>query len=626
MGLAAGLRRAAAPLAAALVFMLAATMPAAAAGDEMPSLVHDIGIAVFLSGFLAVIFTRIKLPAIAGFIIAGVVAGPLVLGLVTDIDNINTIAQLGFVLLLFMIGLEIDFGKILSAGRPIIITGLLQSPITIAFGFIIIKLAALAGIGGGLLDGNLTAFYIGAIIAGSSTLIVVKLFQESFELDTAPGRLALGLLIFQDLWATVLILLQPRFDSPQVGPIIGSFAGIGIVAAVAILVSRTVLPVVFRWIAKVPEVVLLAAIGWCFLVVLAGASLDLAVSMVLPGTDLHLDVGSGMGALIAGATIASLPYATEIVTKVGVVKDFFVTLFFVGLGLGIQAPHGPGVVILAFAVAILALVARQIVYFPLLYFSGTDQRNAEVTSIRLAQISEFGLVIAFLGLQFGHITQELASTIVFAFVLTALITAPLYHTAYAIHAWLRPYLTMLGFREPPDIAARDEREWRLALLGFHRVASSLLYDIARDDPELVAETLVVDFNVALHNRIREVGAHVEYGDLSNSDTLHHAGIDRARVVVSTVPDDLIRGTDNRRIVATVRKLNPAAIIIANAVTLADVEAIYAAGADYVFLSRVDTAGALAEAIGMALNGELAEYRSTREEEHGRPAGRKEVLG
>jgi len=617
--------RAAFRLGFAGTFALAACVaPAAASEGEMPSLVHDIGIAVFLSGLLAVLFTRVKLPAIAGFIIAGVLAGPLALGWVTDIGNIDTIAQLGFVLLLFMIGLEIDFGKIRSAGRPIVVTGLLQSPLTIAFGFVVIKLLALAGVGGGLLDGNLTAFYIGAIIAGSSTLIVVKLFQEAFELDTAPGRLALGLLIFQDLWATVLILLQPRFDAPEIGPIVGSFAGIAILAGLAVAVSRTLLPTAFRWIAKVPEIVLLAAIGWCFLVVLAGASLDFAASLV-SAPELHLNVGSGMGALIAGATIASLPYATEIVSKVGVVKDFFVTLFFVGLGLGIQAPNGPGVVAIAVGIALLALLARQLIYFPLLYWSGTDQRNAEVTAIRLAQISEFGLVIAFLGLQYGHITRELASTIVFAFVLTALITTPLYHTAYAIHGWLKPWLMRLGFREPPEIAAKDEREWRLALLGFHRVASSLLHDIARDNPPLVAETLVIDFSVALHDKIRAVGAHVEYGDLSNPDTLHHAGVDRAKVIVSTVPDDLMHGIDNRRLVASVRKLNPKALIIANAVNLADCEAIYAAGADYVFLSRIDTAAALAEAIGEALNGSLGEYRAGREAEHGNPRTRSEVL-
>lgn len=598
--------------------------PALASEGAMPSLVHDIGLALLLSGALAVLFTRARLPAIAGFIIAGVAAGPLGLGWVTDPANIDTIAQLGFVLLLFMIGLEIDLGKIWAAGGSIILGGLLQFPLTLLFGFLAVRLFGLIGIGAGLLGGNLTAFYVGAIIAGSSTLIVVKLFQEAFELDTAPGRLALGLLVFQDLWATVFILIQPRLDHPQILPILGSFAGIAIVTVIAIAIARVALPFVFRWVAKVPEVVLMAAIGWCFAVVFIGGGLD-EVAKMFTSSELHLSVSSGMGALIAGATLASLPYATEIVTKVGVVKDFFVTLFFVGLGLGIPAPSGPAVVVIAVLIAIVAVVSRQIVFFPLLYWTGTDQRNAEVTSIRLAQISEFGLVIAFLGVQFGHVSKELAGTIVFAFVLTALFTAPLYHAAYRIHVWLKPVLARFGFREPPEIAAASDAQWRLALLGFHRTAASLLHNIARDDPDLAKETLVVDFNVALHDRIRRIGAHVEYGDLSNADTLRHAGIDRAKIIVATVPDDLLRGIDNRRLVETVRRLNPQAVIIANAINYDDAAGIYAAGADYVYLARLEAARSLAEAIGEALNGRLPAYRSKREETEGRLADRHEVL-
>ena len=605
---------------AVAVLALGAT-PALAAG-EMPSLVRDIGLTLFLSGLLAVIFTRIRLPAIAGFIIAGVVAGPLALGWVTDAHNIDTIAQLGFVLLLFMIGMEIDVGKIRSAGRTIVVSGLVQFPATILFGFVATKALALAGVT--MLEGNLTALYVGAVIAGSSTLLVVKLFQEAFELDTAPGRIALGLLVFQDLWATIIILLQPRLDSPELGPIVGSFAGIAVLAVLSVAVARFLLPVAFRWVAKVPEVILMGAIGWCFAVIFAGINLDL-VATAVTGRELHLAVSSGMGALIAGATLASLPYAAEIVTKVGVVKDFFVTLFFVGLGLGIPAPEGPGVVAIAVVIAILALVARQVIFFPLLYWTGTDQRNAEVSSVRLAQISEFGLVIAFLGIQYGHLTRELASVIVFAFVLTALATTPLYRTAYAVHSRLMPLLEALGFREPPAVAAAGDKDFRLALLGFHRVASSLLHDIVRADPALAAETLVVDFNVALHDRIRETGAHVEYGDLSNPDTLRHAGIDRAAIVVSTVPDDLLRGIDNRRLAETVRRLNPKAIVIANAVNIGDVDAIYAAGADYVYLSRVESARALGDAVGQALNGSLADYRTGRESTEGKPQERREVL-
>src|SRR5204863_358987 len=112
-------------------------------------------------------------------------------------------------------------------------------------------------------------------------------------LDTAPGRLALGILVFQDLWSTVIILLQPRLQAPELLPILGSFAGIAVLAGFAILVSQTVLPPVFRWVAKMPEVVLMAAIGWCFAVVFVGASFDWLVHLALPA-DLNLNVSAGM--------------------------------------------------------------------------------------------------------------------------------------------------------------------------------------------------------------------------------------------------------------------------------------------------------------------------------------------
>ncbi len=606
----------------AVVLAVAAT-PAYASGGELPSLVHDIGVALVLSGILAVLFARIKFPAIAGFILAGVVAGPLGLQQVTDLHNIDTIAQLGFVLLLFMIGLEIDLAKILGSGKTIILSGLIQYPLTIVFGFLAAKLLAIVGFGA-LLGGGLVPLYIGVVIGGSSTLLVVKLFQEAFELDTVPGRIALGVLVFQDIWAIVAVIIQPSLEAPEVLPILGSFAGIAILAVGAALVARAVMAVMFSWIAKTPELVVVGAISWCFAVVFAGANLNWLSEASL-GIDAHLTVGSGMAALIAGATIANLPYSTEIVTKVGIVKDFFITLFFVGLGMTIPAPDSWAVPALAVVIALLAILARQVIFFPLFYFTGIDQRNAEVTAVRLSQISEFGLVISFLAVDLGHLSAELQSAIIFAFVLTALGTTPLYHAAYAIHARLGPFLSAIGFREPPEIEAKEEKQWRLALLGFHRVASSLLYDIARNDPALVHETVVIDFNVALHDRIREVGAHVEYGDLSNAETLLHAGVDRARIVVSTVPDDLMRGIDNRRLVESVRRLNPSAIIIANAVNLSDCDAIYEAGADYVFLSRIETAIALDEAIGAALNGTITEFRATRDKEYGKPGGRGEVL-
>jgi len=608
-----------------VLLTLLAAPSALASGGEMPSLVHDIGISLLSAGALGVIFTKLRIPSIAAFLLAGIIIGPIGLQLVTDAGNIDTIAQLGFIFLLFLIGLEIDFKRILSSGRAIIVSGLLQYPLTILFGVITVKLMLLMGIGGTLLaDSQYAAVYIGVIMAGSSTLLVVKLFQEHFELDTEPGRLALGILIFQDIWVIVAIIIQPNMQNPELGLIAMSFLGILLLSLFTVVMSVALVGRAFSWIAKSPELTLLGALSWCFLVIFVGVNLDRAMDLVY-GRSFHMDVGTGMAALIAGATIANLPSSTEIITKVATVKDFFITLFFVALGVSIPAPDGLDVIVLALALAVAAILARQFVFFPLLYFCKVDQRNAEVTAIRLAQISEFGLVLAFLGVKLGHLSPSFTSAVIFAFVLTALATPLMYAKAYEVHAWLRPFLEKLGFKAPPELQMEKASEYKLALLGFHRDASSLLYNLEQSDPDLLRETLVVDFNIALHDAIAATGAKVHYGDLSNSETLHHIGLNHAKIVVCTIPDDLLRGINNRSLVRVVRRMNPDAVIIANAVSLDQIDPIYQAGANYVYLSRFETARALGEAVHEALKNRIDVYREKSAQINWYTGERREVL-
>lgn len=595
-----------------------------ASSGALSSLVQDIGICVVLAGVLAIIFTRLKIPEIAAFLIAGVIVGPVGTGLVTDPANIETISELGLILLLYLIGLEIDIRKLFASGRILVVSGLLQYPLSVLFGVAATWLLLQAGAGVELLQGSYTPLYIGFVVAASSTLLVVKLFQESFQLDTEAGRIALGLLIFQDFWAIAVLAIQPSFNAPEIGPILLSLAGIGLLSAIAAVIARFIIPVGFKWVARRPEVVFAGAVSWCFLVVLIGVNLDFLGEWLL-GVNPHLNVGPEMGALIAGATIASLPYSTEIMAKVSVVKDFFVTLFFVGLGMSIPMPDGTAVLVVALLLAVIAILARYLVFLPLLYVTGLDRRNAVVVSTRLSQVSEFSLVIGFIGVNLGHISAGLNSAIIFAFVITALATPALFHHAHAVHDSLAGLLARLGFREPPSRQAGDDESYSLALLGFHRVASSLLHEIGRNRPELLAGTLVVDFNVNLHARIAALGPTVRYGDLCSPETLLHAGVDRAKVVACTIPDDVLKGTTNRKIVEAVRQINPGAIIIANAIELGDTARLYAAGADYVFLQRIETARAVEVAIAKALAGDINTHRETMTTAYGVPGPRDEVM-
>ena len=603
------------------IFLLAS--PAHASGGALPTLVEDIGVSLLVAGVLAVVFARLKIPSIAAFILAGVLVGPQVLHQVTDPANIEAIAQIGFILLLFVIGLEINVRSLIMGSKAILLAGLIQYPATLLFGFLVAHGLILIGLGGMFEGLPLAPLYIGVAIAGSSSLLVVKLFQEHFELDTHPGRIALTMLIFQDIWAIVLTIIQPSLAHPDITAVSFSFLGIGLLILIAAMLARTVVTMAFVWIAKVPELILLGAVSWCFTVVAFGTNIDNATSLL--GFNWHMSVGAGMGALIAGATIASSPFSTEIITKVGLVKDFFVTLFFVGLGISMPALDGWAVPALALFVAFIAIAARQLVFFPLFCAVGVDQRHAQVTSVRLAQISEFALVIAFLGLEMGHISHDLSSVIILAFVFTAILTTPLYTMAYSIHSRMKPFLSAIGFKEPTDESEDEHDDTVLAILGVHREASSFLHELSISRPELLSKTTVVDFNVSLHPKIRELGVHVEYGDISNEETLIHAGVDRSKIIICTISDDLLRGMTNQNLVRTLRRMNPDAIIIANAIDMKASEEVKKAGADYVYMSRLEVASALMQTVAHALDGTLADHSEDQEQRLGDLLTRHEVI-
>jgi Kef-type K+ transport system membrane component KefB len=598
-------------------------LPVLAAGGDLSPLVADLGLCLVAAGLLAVAFVKIRIPAIAALLGAGVLLGPAGLSAIHDRDSIDTIANLGLTLLLFVIGLEVNLKSLLASGRTLVVTGLVQVPLTLGIGFGVFLLLGLTG--WALVDGTYPALYLGVACAFSSTLLVVKYLQEHLLLDTIAGRLCVGLLIFQDIWAIIFLALQPSFADPSIAPIALTFGGTAIVAVLATLVARLVLPHAFHVVARSPELVVTVALGWCFGVGLFGANLGWLVDRL--GVDAELSVSMEMGALIAGMTIATSPYAYEVVSRVVHLRDFFVTLFFVGLGMSIPVPDGVGVLVLAAVVALVAVSLRLLIFLPLLYATGLDRRNSVDVSAKLAQVSEFCLVIVYLGVRVDHVGADLVSVAIFAFVITALVTPALFSASDRIYAALRGVLDACGLRGRDPARDGDDHGHapRLVLLGFHRIASALVADLERLHPDLLPHTLVVDTNVAIHDALRARGVQVVYGDLASTEVLRHAGVDGAEVIVSTVPDEMLQGTSNEQICRGLRELAPRAVVIGNCTRVSEVTALRAAGADYVYRVPSEVALGVLPAVYAALNGQLPSFVEALEEEHGSLEARAEVI-
>ncbi len=585
-------------------------------------LILSVGFSVLAAALLGALFVRLRIPEIAGFLLAGVLIGPIGLQLVQDQKSIGIIGDLGLILLLFTNGLSINVRKLKASGQTLILAGVFCFPLSVLLGWGLGYL--LQATGWEVLQGPYVPLYLGLAAGGAASLVVCGVLRARGQMDTVVGRLCVGLLIFQDLWGIIVLAIQPTL--PPVGPLAetstmtgGQFPlttlgitllGILLLLTTAILSAKFVLPLVFRWIAKRPELMLVLALGWCFGVVLMGVYMGPITASI--GLKLPVVIGAGMGALIAGASLASMPYAGEVVSKVEIVKNFFVTLFFVSLGMRIPVPEGAGVLLLALAVFVAVHLARYLVCFPLLYLTGLDRRNAFVISAIKTNIWTLGLVILYYGWFNGHFgpqddpsSQTLITATIFAFVAGALIAPTKFAAADRILKFITPLLERIGFKPYKDLATNEQATGaQVMLLGFHRVASSLLSVIQQRRPDLVSQIAVIDFNVALHRKIDSTGATALYGDISDSSVLKNFGLDKARVLVCTVPDDVLKDTSNLELTHAIRRLNSSAKVIVTALSNEDAEKMYQAGADYVLIPRLESGLLLASAIDAALSDEL----------------------
>jgi Kef-type K+ transport system membrane component KefB/Trk K+ transport system NAD-binding subunit len=522
---------------------------------------------VAAAGF-ALVARSVRQPLILGYILAGAALGPHVgLGLVADEASIELLSEMGLIFLLFIIGLEINVPALAQAGRTIVISGLLQVPLCTLLAWSV--LGGLVADGGGRFD----RLYLAVALSLSSTLIVVKLLFDKFEMGTLGGRITLGVLVFQDLWAIAFLAMQPSLGSLRPAPLVVSLAaGVALVASAAVL-SRLVLPRLFRAVASSTELVLITAVAWCFLTSgIAGA----------------LGLSREMGALIAGMVIAAFPYGVEVITRLSGIRDFFVTLFFVALGLKAPAPTG-SLLLLAALAALFVVASRLVAMLPIFAALRLDTRTAGVVAINLGQVSEFSLVIVALGVALGHVSPALGSLVLYTLLLTAVVSTYAIRANHRLASALAAALAArgvprwLGRRRPaagPAAASADPHD--IFFLGVSREGLALLRHLERE-PAMKQRIVAVDFNPETLEQLQAAGVECHYGDVSSPETLRHAGIENAHVAVSSISDWLLRGTDNLKLLRQVRLLAPGARTIVTADSRAAAERLYGEGADYVLM-------------------------------------------
>ncbi|BDA77237.1 potassium transporter Kef [Leptospira kobayashii] len=545
-------------------------------GEE--SLLTDIGLSIIFATVLSHIARVAKQPLILGYIIGGALLGKeMGFSLVTNEASIELISEIGLILLLFIIGLEINLAELAKMGKAMFLLGTLQFTLSVAFVYGFFPLLGLP-IGGEKFD----LLYIAVALSLSSTLIVVKLLQDKVEINTLSGKLTVGVLVFQDIWAILFMGVQPNLNSPEVLKILASIGIIVLLIIFSFTVSRYILAPLYKACASSSELVLLTSIMWCF---------------AICGIAGEAGLSKEMGALVAGMSIAAFPYGADVISKLIGIRDFFVTLFFVALGLKVPMPSVE-VVAISFAIIVLMLVVRILTVAPIIIALKKGVRTGFLTGLNLAQISEFSLVILALGAGFGHVTGKLQAVILTSTIIASILSTYIILFNHQIAAALARFVAKFGIHdEVAEVKTTGEGGGHghgdgqvrdIIVLGYFRIARAFISYLEDLSPSLIKRIIIADYNPAFKDELTSKGFQWAYADLAHPESLSHIGLHDASMVVCTISDSFLKGTNNTRLLSTLTKLAPNAKIILTSDEPDDAKKLVVDGAQKVIVPGIIT--------------------------------------
>ena len=464
-----------------------------------------------LGGLLA---KALRQPVIVSYIIVGVVGGPAVLGLVSaEEDEIKLLAKLGIAILLFLVGLKLDIHLIRAIGPVALLTGLGQVILTAVLGF---GLALLLG-------WDLTsAIYVAVALTFSSTIIVVKLLGDRRELDQLHGRLAVGVLIVQDILVVLAMLTIVTVGQPGEQALASEIAvtlGGGVVLfGIVALLARFVLPRLLEWMAKNQELTLVFGVSWA--VALAAISAWLGLSMEI-------------GAFVAGVALASTPYRESLGARMVSLRDIMILFFFIELGSSLTLDGAVSQLLPALLVTVFILVGKPAIVLLVMTLQGYRATVALRTGLTLAQISEFSLILIALGYSLGQVNEDVLSLITLVAIFT--ITISTYFISYQdrLIALLQPLVAPLESRFRKGAEEDAQRHpYDAIVIGAGRLGSDIVRGLRGEGAEL----LVVDLDPRALKSVAPSGVDTLYGDAGDPDFIKVLPVHETKTVVCAAPD------------------------------------------------------------------------------------------
>lgn len=505
---------------------------------------------------IAFIVRFLRQPLLIAYIVAGIVSGPLFLNFLNgDKELFHAFSEFGVVLLLFLVGLSLNFDHIKKIGKNSTIVGITQFIFTSSIGFFILRLLNFSII---------PAMYIAIAITFSSTIIIVKLLSEKKDTQTVYGRHVVGLMVIQDLIAiTVMVIITSLKDGGDVSSAL-STVGLKFLAliAIVILLAKYALPPILDRVAKSGEFLFIFTIAWCF-----------GIASLL----LWLGFSIEIGAIIAGLSLGSSPYQPEISSRIKPLRDFFIMLFFVILGSEMQIASINDILLPGLLLSAFILVGNTFILFAVFRLLKFTRRNSFLAGVTASQVSEFGFIVIFTGIGAGHI----AGIDLQLFTFVALIT--IFLSSYAVtyneqlYKFLLPFFNLFG-KDKHQQREEDLEPYTVWVFGYHRIGWKICETLLEKNIRFA----VVDFDPNAITKLKNKGITAFFGDAADVEFLESIPLEKAKMVISTLPevDDQITLTKH------IRNKTSKTFIITNLYELTYIDDLYEAGANYVMMSHL----------------------------------------
>lgn len=532
----------------------------------MESIFFELALVIIVAAVLSIIFRYLKQPSILAYILTGVLLGPLGFFHLQNPASLHTLGQLGITLLLFMLGLELKLHELRSIGKTAVLAGILQMLLTLGLGF---------GVGKLLGFPQVVSLYLAIALSFSSTIVIVKLLSDKKDLNSLHGKLAIGILLMQDFFAILTIIFMTSFQVGSVADIIWQVVMVGLKLSVLVgwilLFSRFVFPKILHNLSSSGEVLFLFSLAWVF-----------AVTALVTWQPIGFSIE--IGGFLAGLALANTHENYQIIARMKALRDFFMTIFFVMLGIEMTLTNIAGSLIPALVLSAFVIIIKPLIVMLITGILGFRKRTSFFVGVTMAQVSEFSLIILFLGQSKGILPESVVTVMILVSMITFIASSYLIQNTNRFYQAIGEWLSLIELRKnasQQELSATDdfgEFNKHVILIGGHQMGQSIMHALKQTKEQV----LVVDFDPDVIKRLKDGKTPAVFGDIADPDIQERVGFERAKMVISTVPDL----EDNLLLIQGLNHMNRRAKIVVMAYELDDAKQLYKAGADYVVLPHL----------------------------------------